>query len=210
MSLLAVAPEGMEFELAPQGNFNSVCYMVCDLGYHEREWQGVKNNKRMVRLAFELCGTSMEDGRPFSVAKNYTLSLAESANLRQDLQSWRGRAFTEDELKGFDLFNVLGKPCMVNVVHTTSKQGDKTYANIASIAAMPQGASLPVASNELVKFSLDEFDQLTYESLPDWLQKKINVHGVNQPVTRESENPAPTGGSFDDDIPFAAHELNLY
>jgi len=202
MSLIAKQPEGGNFELTPEGNHLAVCYMVCDLGYHDQNWQGTINNKRKVRLAFELSGTSMEDGRPFSASQNYTLSLGDNANLRKDLQSWRGRAFTEEELKGFDLYTVLGKPCMVNIVHNPQESG-KVYANIASIAALPKGMQTPDISNNLVSFSLDAFDQHVFDGLPDWLQKKINLHGQAQPPAMESENPAPTSADdFDDDIPF--------
>jgi len=204
MGLLATAPEGGDFELAPEGNHLAVCYMVCDLGYHEKEWQGVTNSKRQVRLAFELSGAAMEDGQPFSVSQNYTLSLSPKANLTRDLQSWRGKQFTDEELQGFDLFNVLGKPCLVNVIHNKSQDGQKTYANIASIAALPKGMAVPETANSLVRFSLDEFDQNVFNSLPDWLQKKINVHGIDQPPAYQSENPAPQGAvNFEDnDIPF--------
>ena len=195
MGLMATAPEGVEFELAPQGNHLAVCYMVCDLGYHETDWQGTKSNKRKVRLSFELSGTAMEDGRPFSVSKNYTLSLSEKANLRKDLQSWRGRQFTAGELKGFDLLNVAGKPCMVNVIHAQSSDGQKTYSNIASIASIPAGTLSPSISNEIVRFSIDDFDQAVYNSLPDWLQAKIVLHKT-QPAAQVGLN------EFDDDIPF--------
>ena len=198
MTLLAAAPEGMDFELAPEGNHLVVCYMVCDLGYHETEWQGVKNNKRKVRLSFELSGTAMEDGRPFSISQNYTLSLSDKSNLRRDLQSWRGRAFTEQELKGFDLFNVLGKACFLNVIHTRSKDGTRTYANAASIASLPAGTPAPDICNELVKFSLDDFDQSAYDALPKWLKEKINLHQQHK-----TQPAAPVDlNEFDDDIPF--------
>ena len=42
-------------------------------------------------------------GRRFDVARVYTLCLHERAALRKDLESWRGRKFTEQELDGFDL-----------------------------------------------------------------------------------------------------------
>ena len=193
MTLLASAPEGIDFELAPEGNHLAVCYMVCDLGYHETEWLGVKSNTRKVRLSFELSGTAMEDGRPFSISRNYTLSLSNKANLRKDLQSWRGRAFTEEELKGFDLFNVLGKACLVNVIHTVD--GQRTYANAASIASLPKGTPSPDICNDLVKFSLDDFNQSIYNALPEWLRNKINVH------TQQKTEPV-INDDFDDDIPF--------
>ena len=43
----------------------------------------------------------MPDGKPFLVRRRYTASLHEKSALRKDLESWRGRAFTNVELDGF-------------------------------------------------------------------------------------------------------------
>jgi hypothetical protein len=53
----------------------------------------------------------MRDGRPFAMFKNYTLSWSEKANLRLDLQSWRGKPFTQEEMRRFDLETILGAWC---------------------------------------------------------------------------------------------------
>lgn len=192
--------ENFDFELAPEGNHIAVCYLVCDLGVHESAFQGKITAKRKVRISFEIPGETMEDGRPFSVSKNYTLSLNEKANLRKDLQSWRGRAFTEQELDGFDIFNVLGHACMVNVIHTTSDNNGNTYANIASIAALPKGIPAPKAKNELIAFSLDDYSDKIFNKLPEWLQKKINMGPAKSKVKEIVHEPA--NNDFDDDIPF--------
>jgi hypothetical protein len=49
------------------------------------------------------------------IAKQFTLSLNEKANLRADLASWRGRDFTPEEIRGFDLKNILGHWAMISV-----------------------------------------------------------------------------------------------
>ena len=68
---------------------------------------------------------------PRAISREYTLSLHKKANLRADLESWRGKGFTDRELEGFDLENILGKNCMLNIIH---KQTEKAiYANIVSV-----------------------------------------------------------------------------
>lgn len=177
MALLAKDNGGSDFEKTPAGNHIGVCYMVCDLGDQDVEYQGKAKVMRKVRVSWELPGELMSDGRPFSISKKYTLSLSEKANLRADLESWRGRPFTDEELEGFDLFNVLGKACMVNVIHETSN--GKTYANVASVASLPKGFTPPKPVNELIAFSLEDDDALNkLQSLPDWLQKLINSRGL--------------------------------
>lgn len=205
MGLLARDSGGGNFEITPAGNHIGVCYMVCDLGDQEVDWQGAIKVMRKVRISWELPGEVMADGRPFSISKKYTLSLSDKANLRKDLESWRGRAFTDSELDGFDLFNVLGKGCMINVIHETNN--GKTYANVASVASLPKGMNAPAPTNAVVAFSLEDEDALAkFNSLPEWLQKLINARGIGmaaQPTSsREPETTAASNDFEDDDIPF--------
>jgi len=199
MALIAKDTGGGDFELAPAGNHVARCYSVVDMGLQERSFQGVTNHKQIVRISWELCNEPMADGRPFSVSASYTLSLSEKSNLRRDLQSWRGRAFTEEELRGFDLFTILGVPAMVNVVHET--KGDRTYANVAGITPLPKGMVAPELQNEILRFSLDDNDELAFNRLPEWLQKKINLRRQTPGAVHDSG--PPTASDFpDDDIPF--------
>jgi len=90
------------------------------------------------------------------------------ANLRKDLESWRGRAFTADELTRFDLQSILGKPCMLNVV-----QNDKGRAVVSSIATIPKGMSAPDCINAPFAFWIDEWDEAVFEAIPEGLKKII-------------------------------------
>lgn len=202
MALIAADSGGGDFELTPAGNHIGRCYAVVDLGMQTSIFNGEESTKRKVRISWELPLELMTDGRPFSISATYTISLSEKANLRRDLQSWRGRAFTEQELQGFDLFTVLGVPAMLNVIHTT--KGDRKYANVAGITPLPKGFECPPAVNTVLKFSLDEFDHAVFDGLPDWLKSKINIKGVQSPQAAyeqcDDRNPPPA--DFDDDIPF--------
>lgn len=142
-------PESKDFTPAPQGLHQAVCVDVWDIWTEKRDekWGGGIVDKTL--LVWEIDEINPEDGRPFVVAKRYTASLHEKANLRHDLESWRGRAFTKDELKAFDLENVLGANCQINVVHNTKK--DKTYANIASIVPLAKGQNRMVVSKEYIR-----------------------------------------------------------
>lgn len=82
-----------------------------------------------------------DDGKPFTVRKRYTLSLHEKAALRKDLESWRGRAFTEQELQGFDLENLLKVPALLNIIH--NQKDGSTFANVASIMRLPKTMQAP-------------------------------------------------------------------
>lgn len=189
MALTVKKPEDKEYQLAPQGTHLGVCYMVIDLGLQDTPFGA----KHKIRIGWELPNEPMEDGRPFVVSKEYTASLHPDSNLAQDLVAWRGKSFTDDELAGFDVFKVLGAPCMLTVIHATSKAG-KTYANVKSVTSLPKGTEKPKAVNEMVSFSLESPDEAMFSKLPEWLQKKVNRPGVKQEADSKPD--------FDDDIPF--------
>lgn len=79
------------------------------------------------------------DGQPHLLSKFYNLSLSEKANLRKDLDSWRGKPFTEDQLKdGWDVELVIGAQCNLNVI-TNPKNAEKVI--VANV--LPRGRKDP-------------------------------------------------------------------
>jgi hypothetical protein len=116
------------------------------------------------------------------------------------LESWRGRPFTQEELNGFSLENVLGAPCMLSVVHKPSKDGTKMYANVGSVVALPKGMVCPELFNPAVKFDISEFDEAVFNSFPDWLRAKIllskEMEGDIPTSKREENEPS------DESVPF--------
>ena len=92
--------------------------------------EGQYGVKHRVRIYWQI-KEKMDSGKPFLVGKTYTLSLHKKSSLRPDLESWRGRPFTEVEAEGFDLEKLLGANCQLNLMHT-SKDGE-TYTNVQAI-----------------------------------------------------------------------------
>jgi hypothetical protein len=217
MALIATG-SNKEFKPVPEGSHMAVCFRVIDLGTQRWEYQGTPQMGRKVLIAWELHGEAddgspltTDDGQPLSVSKEYTLSLGKKANLRADLESWRGRAFQESELQGFDISALLGQPCMVTIKHT--QKGDKTYSNVATVSKFPAALKdhKPKAVNKLQLFDVSEFDRSLYESLPEWLRKKIDasVERSGKPqgavAAGKAAGAVAAGSGFDDmddDIPF--------
>ncbi len=201
MGTVASATGNKEFELPSAGAVVGRCYQVVDLGTQDTTFKGTPKKAHKILLSWELAEL-MADGRPFSVSSRYTLSLFEQAILRQHLESWRGRSFTEEELVGFDVKNVLGKYCLLSIVH--NKDGDKTYANVKGVMPLPKTMEKPTAVNKDLYFDIDTGDM---SALPEWLQ---NVVKKSDEWKAKAATPAPatvkkTGGHFDDmedDIPF--------
>lgn len=175
-----------EFELAPSGMHPARCYMMCDLGIQESQFNGETKHLHKIRLSFELTNTHMKDGQPFSVSNNFTASFHPKSNLRQQLECWRGRAFTDEELDNFEVESVVGLPCLLNVVH--SVVGDKTYANISAINPVVEGMEVGAAINMAVIFTLDDYSQDQVNALPDWLVKKINFDVPNYEVLNAKQD----------------------
>jgi len=194
---------------APSGTHFARCYQIIDLGTHTREFSGKSKRLRELRISWELPTElhvfNEEKGeQPFTVHKTYTMSLHEKANLRHHLESWRGRPFSEQELSGFDMSNVLGAPCLVTVVH--AEKNGKTYANIASVTSLPKGMAKHEAINPKVEYSLDQHDQKVFDALPSFMQEIIKTseewkHATEPPEPEPESDPEPDN-SAEDDIPF--------
>jgi hypothetical protein len=206
MAIMAKENTGGDFKKVPPGAHFAICNMVVDLGLQEG-FSGKPQHKVYFRwevpderVTYKKDGQEMEG--PCSVGCMYTLSLSEKANLRKMLENWRGKAFTQQELQGFDITAVLGKCCQIMVTHTD----DGKYANVTGVMGISRDqkprAQTSQPENPLLSYSLDNHDAKTFAALPNWLKEKIE----NRLETPAEPGPssAQTGGNedFDDDIPF--------
>lgn len=204
MGLIAKA-EGGSFELAPEGTFLARCWRIIDMGtQHMERWDKFVHK---VLITWELPTELMSDERPFSISKKYTVSLHEKATLRKDLESWRGKAFNEPELEGFELKNLLGIPCYINITH--SSNGDRTYANVTGLMKLPKGVDCPDIVNESLLLDLDpdKFNPVVFEQLGKGLQEAIResleFKGLKYDDTGVGEEvPETCTEAGTDDIPF--------
>jgi len=166
-------------ELIPADNYIARCYKMIEIGTVEEVILGEKKILHKVRIGWEL-PTEMrvfdkEKGeQPLVIDKEYTLSMNEKANLRKDLKSWRGKDFTEDEARSFDITKLIGAPCMLNIIHKPSKKDpSKVYEEIAGITPMPKGVPCPEQINRSFVLSYDEFDVELFDMLPDFIKNKM-------------------------------------
>jgi len=186
----ASEPESTGYRAPEPGTYLARCVRLIDLGTQTNEYQGQTTTRRQVLVGWELPTELIPDGEaqglPFFIAKFYTLSLHEKANLRHDLVNWRGKEFTVKELKGFDLVKILGAPSMLTV--TLSESG-KT--RVTGVTAIPRGTTLLPQVNESIYFSLeaDEFDNKVFDSLSD---------GIKNMIKNSPEYEALMGGALND------------
>lgn len=153
MAIIAKEGSGKAFEPCPSGSQAAVCVDVVDLGNIENtrfpNEDGSPKFQHKIEVVWE-SSEKMVDARPFLVKKRYTLSLGEKANLRHDLESWRGRAFTESERQGFDVEKLIGAPCILNVIHKAGSKGG-TFANVATVSPLMRGMEKPTPSGKYVR-----------------------------------------------------------
>lgn len=203
MGFIASDNGGGDFKKVPQGVHMGRCYSLIDLGTQLVKSQHGDKMMHKIRIAWELFGedeagnplTVEFEGKvmPMTISKSYTLSLSEKANLRKDLQAWRGRDFTEEEAKGFDITKLLGVYCMVNVTH--SETNGKTYANVSGLTPIPSALknAKPDAVHSNIIFNLDEPDWEVFASFHEKLQDAIK----SSPEFAVAAGRA-TGSGFDD------------
>jgi len=190
MSLTVNGSSASSIDPIDEGTHLGVCNMLIDLGMQYNEMY--KNTSRKVLIGWEIPGETIEldDGpHPRQISKRYTASLNERSNLRADLAAWRTRDFTPDELAAFDLRNIVGKSCLINVIHTT-REGKK-YANIGNIMALPKGMKPGTLSEPPTIFDLDTDPLEMIDKFPKWIAETIK----KSPTYQERITPPCTDSS---------------
>lgn len=189
MPIIAKGGENKVFHLVPAGTYQAVCSNVWDIGLQEKEFKGKKVVQHKCIILWELNETIESDdeysGKRFTISKKYTLSLNAKATLHKDLLAWRGRAFSTEEIKGFDLEKLIGVNAMLSIIH--NEVGDKTYANVSAVMKLAKGM-MPVKPENP-------------RTVPTWVQKFID-NQASEPV--ETDSGAETGedAGEDEQIPF--------
>lgn len=163
-----ILPKQSEFESVPAGSYSAACYRVVDLGTQFSQFYQKSSHKIMISWELD---EKMKDGRPFSIHKRYTFSSGKNAALRKDLESWRGKAFTDAEFGTFDIGILISVGCMIGV--STRTDNGSTYSDVSSIMKLPKGVSAPKIENETVYFSLNDFKQDVFDKLSDGLKEVI-------------------------------------
>ena len=196
-----------------KGIYLGTCFRIIDLGTTDQEYKGVKSKKTRVHITFDVTEaldpdsntSKMEDGRPFAVSKTYTASLFEAAALRKDLESWRGKSFTEEELGGFDISKLLGCTARIEVGHTAPTENSLGgNPKILNLQRPDGGIQVVETQNEKQSFDLDVYlDDFRgkqsadskamcdiFDSLPPWQQEDIESSYEYKTAVGESDGPS--------------------
>lgn len=201
---LTAKENGGSFQKAPIGSHVARCIRLIDIGTQRGEYQGKVTWRPQVIIAWELPYELMEATEdkpetPFVVSKFYALSLNEKATLRKHLASWRGRDFTAEELKGFDLRNILDKPCMLSIID----KNDKSVVD--AVMATTKGMAVPNRVNPLVCFDLEEW----IKGNPDASAIFGEFSEKMQELIRGSKECQEGAGEYTDEVPHPAESDDI-
>lgn len=154
------------------GTYMAICVGIFDLGEQQVEYKGKTRYTNQIMFTFELSGVTVEiDGEQKlrQLSRSFPVSTSNKSGLRKFLTSWRGKAFSDEEIQSFNTDSLLGRSAMIQVVHNETGE----YSNIDGVMQLPKGLPALTTSTELLCFNIDEWDDALFEKLPEWIQEKI-------------------------------------
>lgn len=172
MSMIVKNEGNSEIKQLEPGVYTGIASAIIDLGVQENSMFGKKQRK--VMIVWNIVGETVkinDEEKPRVISKEYTMSLSEKSTLRRDLQAWRGKPFTNEELQGFDLKNILNVPCQLQI--NQEEKNGKTYTIIAAIMAIPKGMKVEKLENTYVFDTYDPSTWIYYDQIPNWIKERI-------------------------------------
>lgn len=211
---MKLSEDSNNFIPCPAGSHAARCFQVIDFGTQPSTFNGETKLKKKFKVTWEIPAEKRKnkDGIevPYTVSKSYSQTLAEKSTLRADLASWRGRDLDDADRANFDITKILGKPCLLAVIHEKGPNG--VYAKVSAISPMPKGMQCEAQVNANKYFTLDEFSQSVFDSLNEFDKKKIEASpeykailsgSFDKQETKKGNTPVefeePAG---DDEVPF--------
>lgn len=188
----------------PEGRHIARNYGIIDLGTQMVSFKGAPPEpKQLVLLQFELPAFmhvfQEEKGpQPLVTSQEYTFIATDRSKLCKVLKAW-GKL--KEMPKQLNLKPYLGRYCEIKIDHTIAKKdGTTIYANIADggrwIDALSDSQKsslpkvLPAGSNPTIWFDLDNFSWELFNSIPSWIQKRIQTSQEWSGII--AKYPAPT------------------
>ena len=165
--LLTEETGGKEFEVISADTHNAVCVGVYDIGLQESQY----GTKRQLIVLWEV--DEQDEGGNKTIPKFYTASIHPKSTLRQDIISWYGRDLVEEERTGFDPQSLVGKPCMLGVIHTENGK-----AKVQNISKPPKGMPTLKATGD-------------YSETPKWIKKKQGEAVGDEEPAKETKAKKP-------------------
>lgn len=189
-----IVATGKASVIHPDGQFVAQCVDCINVGEKVEEYNGSKEVLQKCVLVFRTGELNPETGESLDISKEFTVSMGEKANLRKFLEMWRGKQYTNEQVKeGVPLHKLTGNYGLITVAHKVSGKGN-LYAIIAACVGIPK----QLEANKPV------FGQYTRA---DFWEKRKKEYAA---AVAEFRKTVPTGNGAlptalqdeDDDLPF--------
>lgn len=211
--MVSIPRPGGNFTPAPAGTHHAVCNGLIHIGSHENKFDDSGRLREQVIIRWLLPEEVDDNGIPCEISKFYTWSMHQRASLRQDLETWRGKAFADDDFGegGFQIEDLLGACCTLTVTH--KQVGDRTRAVVSAVGPIMRGNKARMALNPPGLFFWmvpeDGLDRDAFDRVPEGLQKIIKdspeyaaITGGPVAASHSGSTPAGESVELDDEIPF--------
>lgn len=152
------------------GVYVGICIGIIDLG--EQYSEKYKNYSYKMQIVFELPTETVEvDGKhePKQLSKTFNVTAKVGSKFRDFISAWNGKTYSDDDFCDLEMFNQLGKPCMLNVVNSESGE----YSNIETVMPLIKGIPVPESHTEYIRWDMDAWDDELFKKLPEWVQENI-------------------------------------
>lgn len=152
------------------GVYMALCVGVIDLG--EQYSEKYKNYSNKVQIVWELPTETVEvDGKqePKQLSKEFAVATKSGCKLRSCIESWVGRKMDDEAFSEFDLFDLIGRPCQLNVLNSESGE----YSNVDNVIPVPKGMPDMTSDTPTIRWDMDAWDNAVFDKLPEWVKDKI-------------------------------------
>lgn len=193
----AVAKDtGGSFEPHPEGQYAVVCVDVVNLGVRVEQFQGGEPREAHKAALVFVSGERQDNRDLVIVTLEMTLSMHEKANMRQFLESWRGRSYTPEQAEaGVPLHKLQGQVALASIEHVVTRRG-RRFAKIRSIAPLPKSMEPPDAKLLEEYTRPDFFDDRKKEYAAELARHRAQHENGNGYDGAEEDE------GYDDDLPF--------
>lgn len=207
MSIDAPIGSKRESKPVPPGNHIARVYSIVHIGTVLSEYQGETRDRNKVRIGFELPMEKAvfregDEAKPFVINQDYTLSMGEKAGLRKLVESILGIGFLDADAKSYDVIDLIGRTCMLNVIQVKSAKGS-LYGKIQGAAPLPKGLEAPAPVN--APFVLDYGSNWTdekFNTMPPFIKDEMQSSREYRKKFGGTDIAYPDGSIDPDSIPF--------
>ena len=135
-----------------------------------------------------------DDGKPFEIAREFSLTFGKKANLRKFIGDWRGKEIVDDEAKAGVEIDFKGKAAYLTVSHSPKANGQGITAKVTALMPLPKALPTP--------------DAKPYERAAYWAKRIEEDTSKSRALQEQRASAAAAGAQNADRFPAPAEGLS--